>query len=747
MTGRESRQRSGAANGVRWTLRALRSAALALLLAAGAAHAEDAPRVALDAAFGLGNVQIAGRWLPVAVTVRNTGGGLAGELRLVLEKAEEAVDVYRRPVDLPGGSVKRFELEVLGGGGYSLGVEVRDDSGRVVAETRLLMARSAGAGLVAIAGSSWLGLEAGTQSRAGGLELVRLGVETAPRNALGYDAVECVLVGPDDPASPLPAAARAALVAWVRGGGCVVIDRRTLADGFLPGVARGGADWTEAVIPASDLAALAPGVPPPPSEVHAVIGPLPGAVPLWPRADGRAWVQSLPEGLGEVIVTAFAADQPALRGWPGLRRLWERLLEVDLTPPPPGAAAAPGAAPGPHSTAAGALAEVPAGANAVFVPLALFLLIYPVLYGLALYLYVRRLRGGRGAVPPGGRPTVDVATFVIAAVLYATATAVVILVTGGARVPMAIVAAFGAALLVRWWRGAQAPAAPLSAGAARGVPFLYALLAAGTATATLVAATTRPEAPAIRRLTVARRVEGAAPEWRGTTMAGIYAPAGGRLDVDLADPEGVLALVGGEVDWRHPCRRLARADVSITVGAGPTRIDGLALGRGDAPILAAEWRAPVAVLDAIRIRAEGDGLWIRNGTPLPLRSLQLWDGRHAVFLDGELASGAAARIGGAGAAGGAASTVVPPGGTGPDARAGLAAWLRGRVIERCLRVGGPDLPAAYVEVLRRWRPCPRRFPPGRRVLLFRIDADAGVLSVRDPAGASQDLLLAEVQLP
>jgi hypothetical protein len=279
-----------------------------------------------------------GAWLPVRISVRNDGGDLIGRLVVRPETSGDGIlNTYSTPVTLPSGARQTLFLYI--------NARVFASQARVE-----LIADDTGA-VVTSAGANLRGIQPGDR-----LSAV---VTTAPVNAVdltsvttsGYSAFQAdwtpadvpdraaaldaldTLVLTDVDTTTFTAAQRAALQAWVLGGGHLVVTgganwRATAAGAadwlpFIPTGERDGtltalADWLRL----SDSAArdldsstiLADGA----------VGA--GARVLVADADGAPLIVRGTYGDGTIDYLTVDPAASALRGWAGLPALWSHLL-------------------------------------------------------------------------------------------------------------------------------------------------------------------------------------------------------------------------------------------------------------------------------------------------------------------------------------------------------------------------------------------------------------------------------------
>lgn len=291
---------------------------------------ETAPTVAMQVEAGYDGFYREAFWLPVRVTLTNEGPPVDGQVRVSVPRNDGSVTVYARSVDLPTQSRKEFFLYV-NAEGYMRQLQVDLVDGRDVlasATPRLVWVDSADLlyGVLA-AHPSEFGVLGEVVPTNGVAHVAQLDLEDLPDHARALKALD-VLVVSDVDTGPLSDAHRAALTAWVSGGGRLIVAggpgwQKTAAGlGDLPPL-RAEAEAT--VADSTGLIAFAGGA--------ALDVPLPIAVGILTddaivlASQGNSplvVVRAL--GYGEIVSLAFDPATAPLVGWDGTAGLYRRLL-------------------------------------------------------------------------------------------------------------------------------------------------------------------------------------------------------------------------------------------------------------------------------------------------------------------------------------------------------------------------------------------------------------------------------------
>lgn len=216
---------------------ALLGAGLAALAAAApvppAGAAEEAKTVRLEVTAGYGGYATPGRSLPVRVTI-DANRLLAGDL--VVGGRNGAI--VRMPVEVPGGSVKRFTVVLAPsfGGDELVTASVVDGSDRVLAKGEHRVSTGDGVELVGllpevlggrtVPGPAALSVDAGTARFAA----------LVPDDFSSADALDplAAIAGRWGELEALRPNARQALGAWLAGGGQLLVDDTPASTGVLP---------------------------------------------------------------------------------------------------------------------------------------------------------------------------------------------------------------------------------------------------------------------------------------------------------------------------------------------------------------------------------------------------------------------------------------------------------------------------------------------------------------------------------
>lgn len=287
--------------------------------------AADEPLPQLTAAAGIEGWTTPGRWLPVAVTIQQPGTAWRGDLVVGWEGAAGTRETQQRAIELPAGSRQRCDFLLPGLSGGDVTVELRDASGATRAQTVAPCTSFAGTPLVVLLADSWLGLD--TYARpASPVTVARLDLARLPAQAAGWDAADAVLIGAVPPERWPTPAARAALLDWVRDGGCVALEWKTLAAGFFPTAISMTTAGQAAEMPAEVVRARAGATTAPGGAIPTFGAALPDAWCADPPGSGVPLVQTLPCGRGRVLILSVSFELPPLRDWPESRRLWATVL-------------------------------------------------------------------------------------------------------------------------------------------------------------------------------------------------------------------------------------------------------------------------------------------------------------------------------------------------------------------------------------------------------------------------------------
>lgn len=305
---------------VRYALLAL--VALATLLTPASLRAQ--PAVTLTAAPAFDGNYVPGAWLPVTLTLSNSGPPLQA---LVAATLPEAPFRNTQLVELPTGAEKSLVLYVaMEQSSRTLRLSV-EDGATVLAEQELEVRPRPDERMLGLLAGQDPQLRLPRRQDLAALPFTVVGLTPAalPERAAGLSSLGLILLSavPTDGLTPGQAGA---LLGWVSAGGHLFIGGGPAAAGTvagLPAALQPATIGAPAQIDDSPLAAFADGSGP---------GALDG-VTLAPTAGARAvgsaaapaWVTRR-LGQGAVTQLAFDPGLPALVAWPGAPQLWDGLL-------------------------------------------------------------------------------------------------------------------------------------------------------------------------------------------------------------------------------------------------------------------------------------------------------------------------------------------------------------------------------------------------------------------------------------
>ncbi|MBE7532066.1 MAG: hypothetical protein HND44_10205 [Chloroflexi bacterium] len=210
------------------------------------AQAQDEPAppagLTLAARAGFDGLYKGEYWLPVVVSVANSGPAIEGEVRVYTGANTNTELRYRAPISLPTQSDKRVTLYIRMTGAASVAlVQLADDDGQVIAQTRTSqLARVSADGLLygvvsPDAGTfDFLSRVAGSRSDTA---VAYLSLADLPDAPVAWNALD-VLVLNDTDTTQFTADQLQALESWVNTGGQLVVT--------------GGASWQKTAVPLAD---------------------------------------------------------------------------------------------------------------------------------------------------------------------------------------------------------------------------------------------------------------------------------------------------------------------------------------------------------------------------------------------------------------------------------------------------------------------------------------------------------------
>lgn len=301
---------------------------LAALLSPAAQAQENAPGLRVEVQAGYGGVYHAGEWFPVQVTIANDGPDLRGMLELTFP-GQRNEQTFRREIDLPRGSSKRFSIEAFSRLFARNGqVRVIADGAELYAEQIPLIPVDPERFLIGVISSdpvlltslSSLQLRGST-----GAVVQHMPADALPEHAALLRGLNALFLHDVD-TGQLTAAQREALRLWVLLGGQLVVG------GGLPGeqAAAGLADLLPVQLtggvtlgdlrPLEQLAGQELTIPA--EAALSNVQPLAGSEPL---PQGAPLLYRWRYGVGTVTFSAF--DLAAVRSWPGEPALWDAVLE------------------------------------------------------------------------------------------------------------------------------------------------------------------------------------------------------------------------------------------------------------------------------------------------------------------------------------------------------------------------------------------------------------------------------------
>lgn len=374
--------------------RARLAALLALALLPGGSALAQQDAITLDVRAGFDGYTQSDVWTPLTITASNTGPDATGEIRVEVSTFTGAPTTYVRPLDLPSGSRKQITLYAGDVNGFATPLDVKFFVGnRVAAETR--------ADLQVVDPTTLLvGLWSDTPQALGGLAGVaptsgetRVAVLTGddlPDNASGWAALDVLAVANADTGTLSPEQ-RAALQAWLAGGGRLIIGGGLNADRTLAGLgevsplAASGTGMVD-VRPLFELAAQTPGQQAS-TDVPAATGSLAGDASIYAGTSADPLIVWRPVGLGRVDFITPDLTLAPLAGWSGMATVFQRVL-ADGDPRPGWAY---GFSQQPEA-ARNAVADVPGISLPSILQLCGFLAVYVLLIGPVNYLVLRWLK-------------------------------------------------------------------------------------------------------------------------------------------------------------------------------------------------------------------------------------------------------------------------------------------------------------------------------------------------------------------
>ncbi len=357
---------------------------LIFLLSLAYAPSLHAQTISLTASIGMGGRYRSNGWVPVVVTVTNTGSSsVQGQLEVAPGDDTERRGgygaagvpqgaVYARPITIsPGGTPQAFSVYIRNWDPSLDDLKVRlrtgNSRGNVLAQAPPLTSSAAGhalsvpvtdtdlllvgfaddpAAFTFLSGQNW-GLQHApdgphllhrTSSRSYSrtrsapiaiaplVQVASAGPNDLPDKSAAYNEADAVFLRADAPLEALTEAQTQALKDWVIGGGTLIVcssdDPSRLSSAFYTDLLPARVDGTHSVIvPAGGSA----------SALVLTPKPLPGVQVITKSADGTPLIVSGAYGAGRVILTAFDPTSTAFRTWTGPQEtaFWRKIVTDD----------------------------------------------------------------------------------------------------------------------------------------------------------------------------------------------------------------------------------------------------------------------------------------------------------------------------------------------------------------------------------------------------------------------------------
>ena len=281
-----------------------------------------------------------GEWLPVWVSLENSGRDLEAQVR-VLVQGRGGATTYAAQVSLPGGSRKRVPVYVLPNNfTRELQVQVVDAQENVVRTQKVQVKGYPNitflTGLIAPERGAVSLLEGAKAPEPGRpVVLVSVNLDELSERMEAMRALDCLVLNDVDTSS-LSLEQRAALEAWVSQGGRLVIGggagaRRTVSGlpaSLLPLVPRGEQEVD--VLPG--LAQYVDGEPIRVSGPFLLtVGDLEGPGRTLAEQDGVSLIRERALGAGRIAVVALDLAGSPFDAWAGAAHFWQRLVLSDAS--------------------------------------------------------------------------------------------------------------------------------------------------------------------------------------------------------------------------------------------------------------------------------------------------------------------------------------------------------------------------------------------------------------------------------
>lgn len=376
-----------------------------------AVAAPDAP-ISMQVVAGFDGVSRTGYWQPVSIELQNDGPDLNAEIRIEVIPSGFSggslayTGLYRQPVNLPRGAHKRITMYIPPISQQSIEVRLNAGEKQVLAQKVALHPVNSGDLLVGILHENATAVPGMQNNLLPSISLgrqvvqLRLDKDQLPSYKPVLDPFNLLIIS-DFPSQELSGDQRAALEAWVSGGGTLVVAggpqwRKALAG--LPATLL--PVQPESLIDLPNLAGLQQLVDTesPAGQVQVTGGSLRPESIVLARSGDTPLIATHRFGDGHVIYMAADPFSAPLANWNGMNALWRELLmrvlpDNVLTPSQYGVSS-PGAI-AVQNNISGALANLPVLDLPSSTLLAGVLLVYILLAGPVNYLILRRLRRRR----------------------------------------------------------------------------------------------------------------------------------------------------------------------------------------------------------------------------------------------------------------------------------------------------------------------------------------------------------------
>jgi hypothetical protein len=302
------------------------------------ASPQDTPGLSLAARAGFDGYYKEGSWVPVRITVANDGPDVRATLRLASPRDYSSAEtIITRAVELPTQSRREMFVYVAPEGLVSnLRINLVDGE-RVMASTTLRLIRAGPGdllyGVLAGSPSAFNGL-ADVDPISGSAFVAHLEVGDLPPAARGWQALDVLVVSDVDTGALTPEQ-RAALTAWVAGGGRLIVAggptwQKTAAGlGDLLPLSPAGAQTLSVLEPLAAFAAAST----PEGSAVAARGPLADGAITLAEGGGTPLVVTRRSGFGQVTFLAVDPAFAPLRGWDGFEGLFRNILAMPFERP------------------------------------------------------------------------------------------------------------------------------------------------------------------------------------------------------------------------------------------------------------------------------------------------------------------------------------------------------------------------------------------------------------------------------